>query len=205
MYCKNRKLQPQSIRNLYIYNRVIEKTPRMKLNSSILSLTIILIYLLSMPANAQQDPPRFIDKVSFGGNLGANFGNNFTSIIVAPQAIYRVDEHVGIGLGLNYSYSRLDTGNPNILDFKSTVLGGGIIGLFNPSDFLQISMDFEMLNVNRNFDNPRLDDTYWLPVLFLGAGYRQGNFVIGARYDVLYDANRSIYNNGIQPFVRVMF
>lgn len=172
--------------------------------SSILSL-LLIISVIFFSAYGQQNESTFWDNVVFGGNLGANFGNDFTSVIVAPQAIYKVQDNLGVGLGLNYSYSRLNTNDPRILDYSSNILGGGVIGIFNPIDYLQASFDFEMLNVNRNFDNARLDDNYWVPALFLGAGYRQGNFVIGARYDVLYDNERSVYNNGIQPFVRVLF
>ncbi len=168
---------------------------------------IILLFICTIPASAQiqDNAPRFWDNVLFGGNVGVNFGNDFSSVIVAPQAIYKVQPNLGVGIGLNYSYSRLNTDNPRILDYKSNIIGGGFIGIFNPIDFLQASFDFEMLNVNRNFDDRSLDDNYWVPALFLGAGYRQGNFVIGARYDVLYDEQRSVYNNGIQPFVRVLF
>lgn len=161
--------------------------------------------MLPISIVGQTNEPNFWDNVLFGGNLGVNFGNDFTSVFVAPQAIYKVQPNLGVGVGLNYSYSRLNTDNPRILDYKSNIIGGGFIGIFNPIDFLQASFDFEMLNVNRNFDDRSLDDNYWVPALFLGAGYRQGNFVIGARYDVLYDDQRSVYNNGIQPFVRVLF
>lgn len=177
----------------------------MSKNRLLLVGILIAISFISASAQTSSQEPKFWDNVMFGGNLGANFGNDFTSVIVAPQAIYRVQENIGIGLGLNYSYSRLNTDDPRILDYSSNILGGGVIGIFNPIDFVQASFDFEMLNVNRNFDNSRLDDNYWVPALFLGGGYRQGNFVIGARYDVLYDSERSVYNNGIQPFVRVLF
>lgn len=177
----------------------------MNKNRALQLLTWVFLITSSCLSYGQEDRSSFWGNVSFGGNLGLNVANDFTSIIVAPQAIYKVQDNLGIGLGLNYSYSRLNTDNPRILDYKSTIFGGGIIGIFNPIDFLQASFDFEMLRVNRNFDNPALDDNYWVPALFLGAGYRQGNFVVGARYDVLYDAQRSIYNNGIQPFVRVLF
>ena len=172
-----------------------------------LLLYVIMVLLISIckAQTAPENNSRFWDQVSFGGNLGANFGNDFSTIIVAPQAVYSVNEFVGIGGGLTYSYSELDTNSPNILDYTSNIYGGSIIGLFNPIRELQASFDFEMLNVNRNFEDRRLDDNFWVPALFLGAGYRQGNFVIGARYDILYNDNRSIFDNAIQPFVRVLF
>ncbi len=148
----------------------------------------------------------FWDRVIFGGNLGLNFGNRFTNIVVAPQAIYLITPEIGVGAGLNYSYIKQNFNDGFTADFTSTLLGGSLIAIANPIPELQISMDFEYLNVNRNFKDPIFtDDNYWVPALFLGAGYRQNNFVIGARYDVLFNEGRSVYNNGIQPFVRVLF
>ncbi|MFT5217580.1 MAG: hypothetical protein ACI83H_002720 [Glaciecola sp.] len=41
--------------------------------------------------------------------------------------------------------------------------------------------------------------------LYLGAGYRTGNFTIGIRYDVLYDNEKSIFADPWMPFFRVYF
>ncbi|ARN78199.1 alpha-ketoglutarate decarboxylase [Nonlabens spongiae] len=171
------------------------------------TLFVFLFFIINLGAaqSTLQPEERFWDRVLFGGNLGASFGNDFTSVIIAPQAIYKVNDFVGLGVGLNYSYSELDADDPRILDYSSNIYGGGFIGLFNPIPEIQASFDFEVLNVNRNFEVQGIDEQYWVPALFLGAGYRQGNFIIGARYDVLYNEDKSVYNNGIQPFVRVFF
>ena len=92
--------------------------------------------------------------------------------------------------------------------FKSTVLGGSLIGLFNPIPEIQLSSELEQLNINRNYDeafvtNP--DENYWYSALFLGAGYRSGNLTIGIRYDVLYDEDKSIYADPWMPFIRFYF
>ncbi len=175
-------------------------------NTSTLSIAIFLILsLFFYQSHGQQDDTKsnFWENVRFGGNVGANFGNNFNSILIAPQAIYQVNDNVGVGAGLNYSYSERDLNRFD--DFKSTIAGASLIAIASPIDLLQVSADFEYLNVNRNFADSSFDDNYWVPALFLGAGYRQGNFVIGARYDVLFNDRRSVYANGIQPFVRVLF
>jgi len=175
-------------------------------NISTLSFAIFLFCnLFFYQSHGQQQKTRseFWNNVRFGGNVGANFGNNFSSVLIAPQAIYGVNEDLGVGLGLNYSYSERDLNRFD--DFTSTIAGGSVIAIANPIDFLQVSADFEYLNVNRNFRDNRLNDNYWVPALFLGAGYRQDNFVIGARYDVLFNERRSVFQNGLQPFVRVLF
>jgi hypothetical protein len=148
----------------------------------------------------------FWDNVRFGGNIGGSFGNRFTSVVVAPQAIYQFSPKIGLGAGLSYNYINSNFNDGFTADFKSTLLGASIIGIANPVEFLQLSADFEYLHVNRDFEDSMFrDDRYWVPALFIGAGYRQDNFVIGARYDVLYSESRSVFQRGLQPFVRVLF
>ena len=144
----------------------------------------------------------FWKNVQFGGGIGLNFGDGFFSGAIAPAAIYRHNAYVSTGVGLNFQYSS----QRDI--FKSTVMGGSIIGLFNPYRELQISTEFEQLYVNRDFDEQfvsNADDSYWYPALFIGAGYRSGNVTFGIRYDVLYDEEKSIQNQAWMPFVRFWF
>lgn len=161
---------------------------------------LCLVSVFSQNDTAKTD--RFWDHVQFGGGLGLNFGDGFFSGAVAPSAIYRFSPYVATGVGLNFSYSS----QKNV--FKSTVLGGSLIGLFSPYREVQISTEFEQLHVNRKFDNrltTNLEENYWYPALFLGAGYTNGNITIGIRYDVLYDKNKSIYSEAWMPFVRFWF
>ena len=92
--------------------------------------------------------------------------------------------------------------------FNSTILGGSILALTNPFPEVQLSAEFEQVNVNTNFDSNvsnRSSDNFWANALFLGVGYRSGNVVFGIRYDVLYDENESIYADPWLPFVRFWF
>ena len=181
----------------------------MKYNVFLLKKNIVLIILLgffSIPVksqtNSHKGQSQFWEHVRFGGGLGLGFGDGYFSGTIAPSAIYQFDDTFALGVGLNASYYK----QKNI--HKSTILGGSLIGLFNPSDFLQLSAEFEEQHVSRNFDqnyvgNP--DTNYWYPALFLGAGYRTGNFAFGIRYDVLYDDDKSIFADPWMPFVRVYF
>lgn len=180
-----------------------------KINSLIHIKIIVFSVLFGFFFNnsvAQQDknrpPSDFWNHVRFGGGLGLNFGNGIFSGTIAPSAIYQFDANVALGIGLSASYfEREDL-------YKSTVLGGNVVGLFNPINAIQISTEFEYLHVNRNYNEKfvsNTDDKYWYPALFLGAGYRSGNFTIGIRYDVLYDEDKSIYADPWIPFIRVYF
>lgn len=165
---------------------------------------IILVCFFNVSIIAQNKPVKqkseFWSKVRFGGGIGLGFGNNTFSGTLAPSAIYEINRTVSVGTALSGSYY-------SHKDFlKSTILGGSIIGLFHPIQQIQLSTEFEENYVIRNYDNPiYIDDSYWQPSLFLGAGYRTQNVTIGLRYDVLYNNRKSIYADAWMPFVRVYF
>jgi len=152
--------------------------------------------------NRQNGPSDFWQNVSFGGGIGLSFGDNFFSGTLAPSAIYQFNEQFALGLGLTGAY------NEQKDIYKSTVLGGSLIGLFSPINEIQLSAELEQLHINQDFNqnfviNP--DEKFWYTALFLGVGYRAGNVTLGIRYDVLYDRDRSIYADPWIPFVRVYF
>ena len=144
----------------------------------------------------------FWKHVRFGGGLGLSFGDGFFSGGISPTGIYQFDDRFAAGISLNASYNS----QKNVYD--STILGGSILGLFNPIPEIQISTEFEQLHVSRNFDQDyvgNLDDNYWSPALFVGAGYCAQNVTIGIRYDLLYSSSKSVYAQSWVPFVRVFF
>jgi len=150
---------------------------------------------------AQEDKFQFWDHVRFGGGIGVSFGDGFFSGTLAPSAIYEFNDQFAVGVGLNGTYNSLKN------EYTSTILGGSVLSLFNVIQELQLSAEFEELNVTRKYDS-RLgfeDDNYWYPALFLGAGFRTNHVTIGIRYDVLYDERDSIYADAWAPFVRVYF
>lgn len=169
---------------------------------------VILTVLFSSFSIAQQkyvidNSSHFWDKVQFGGGLGLGFGSGYTDISVMPSAIYNVNEIVAVGVGLQFGY--LNSRNY----YESYVYGGSLITLVNPIPEIQLSAELEQVRVNTDYDSrngfPSYSDNFWNTALYLGAGYRTGNVTIGARYDVLYDPERSLYGSGFMPFVRVYF
>jgi hypothetical protein len=142
----------------------------------------------------------FWQSVRFGGSLGLNFGNNRFTGIIAPSAIYDFSEIVSAGIGLSGAYTKQN-------NFTATSVGGSLLTMVNPVRFLQFSAEFQELNINRNLEldcgNSR--EQYWVPALFLGAGFSSGNVVTGLRYDVLHDENKSFYSSALMPFVSIYF
>lgn len=174
------------------------------------SFFVIIVSLFSNFIMAQDDNNNVIDntkpfwgKVQFGGGLGLGIGSGYTDISVMPSAIYNVNEIVAVGMGLQFGY--LSSKNY----YNSYVYGGSVITLVNPIPEIQLSAELEQVRVNTDYkannSRPSFSDNYWNTALFLGAGYRTGNVTIGARYDVLFDDERSLYGSAFMPFVRVYF
>lgn len=173
------------------------------------SFFVILTVLMSNSTIAQQqnytidNTPGFWDKVQFGGGLGLGFGSGYTDISVMPSAIYNVNEIVSVGTGLQFGY--LYSKNY----YESFVYGVSFLTYVNPIPQVQLSAELEQVRVNTDFEetyyNPSYSDNYWNTALYLGAGYRTGNVTIGARFDVLFDDDRSLYGSAFMPFVRAYF
>lgn len=153
--------------------------------------------------NAQQSD--FWSHVRFGGAVGAAFGSGYTDVTLAPGAIYQFNEYVGLGAGVQGSYSE----QKHL--YSSWMYGGSLIGLFNPIPEIQLSAELEQLRVNLDVEPDRYGQydgysrDFWNTGLFLGAGYNTGNVIIGIRYNVLFDDNDFVYSEAWMPFVRVYF
>lgn len=182
----------------------------MKINhfSTIFRSLLILIFLIFSttieaqgPSNGVNSQNNFWENVQFGGGLGLNIGSGYTDISIAPSAIYNVNSIVAVGTALQFGY----VSSKNF--YTSTIIGASIIGLINPIPEIQLSTELEEINVNTNYKTNTGNNStnFWNTSLYLGAGYRTGNVTVGVRYNVLFDKNRSYYNDPFMPFVRVYF
>jgi hypothetical protein len=169
-------------------------------NKAIIVFFILFLSLVNQ-SKSQNYKSDFWEHVKYGGGIGLNFGDGFFSGTLAPNAVYEFNNYFSLGLGVNGTFnSQKDV-------YKSTILGGSLIGYFNPINEIQLSAEFEQLNVNRRYESSLnlSNDNYWIPALYFGAGYRNGNITFGIRYDVLYDKDKSIYSDAWAPFVRFYF
>jgi len=184
---------------------------------SVKTLFIACILIVSGIASAQDSTlakPKnaFWERVRFGGGFGAAFGNDYSNFSLSPGAVYEVNKYVGIGVGLQASYVKVDGDydpfNNNINNYKSWIYGGSVIGLFNVIEEVQLSLELEQVRVNTEFsypDQPSFKDNFWNTALFVGAGYRAENVTLGVRYNLLFDKDKSVYYEPFMPFVRVYF
>jgi long-subunit fatty acid transport protein len=143
----------------------------------------------------------FWQHVQFGGGLGLNVGGGFTNIAVAPSAIYNVNKYFSVGAGLQGSYISVKN------NYNSFNYGASLIGLVNPIEEIQLSVELEELKINTSYESSFgiPSKHFWNTGLFLGAGYRAENVTIGARYNVLFNKSDSVYTDAFMPFVRVYF
>ncbi len=170
---------------------------------------LMFVFLLFCPANSQaqqretsenKTPHPFWQNVRFGGSVGLGFGNGHFNGSIAPSAIYDFNPMTSAGVSLSGAYAKQNS-------FKATSLGGSIIGMFRPIKEIQLSSEYEQLNINRRYEmeGANLREQYWVPALHLGIGYNTGPVVTGVRYDVLHDSEKSFYSNAFMPFVSIYF
>ena len=171
---------------------------RMKLAFLFVSFSII--------GSAQQTPlPKsksiFWEKVQFGGGFGINVGSGFTDITLAPSAIYNVNNYIGLGFGLQGSRVAIKN------EYSSWIYGANAVVLINPVEEFQVSLEVEQLRVNSVVDyiGSEYKDNFWNTAVFVGGGYRADNITVGARYNLLFDKDKTVYAEGFMPFIRAYF
>ena len=164
-----------------------------------ITITIAFLLMIIVSVNGQENNGKFWDNVRYGGGFNVGFGSDFTTIAISPSAIYQFSDVFSSGVSLSYLYSK-----NKFFDTTSNVYGGSIISLFNVAQAVQLSAEFEELNINvkDNFGN---SNSYWIPALYLGVAYTTGNFSIGLRYDALYEDDKSIYSSAFTPIFRFYF
>jgi len=171
------------------------------------SVFLVLIFLFSVGVVAQRQtiamnqPNNFWRNVQFGGGVGLSIGSGYTDVSISPSAIYNINSIVAVGTAVQFGY----VSSKNY--YSSTIYGASLIGLINPIPEIQLSAELEEINVNTDYKSYGVNDStnFWNTSLYLGAGYRTGNVTIGVRYNVLFNKNKSYYNDPFMPFVRVYF
>lgn len=146
-----------------------------------------------------EDKDKLKDRIHFGGGVQLSFGNAYTAVGVSPSAIYDISDSWATGVGASYLYA-----NDKRYNMNYNVLGGSALVLFNPIEQMQLNTEFEYLHIkkNNNMDNEK----YWLPALYVGVGYNiSKRGTLGIRYDLLWDKDKSIYNNALMPYFKFYF
>lgn len=182
----------------------MKKSTYKTVSKSILVVITLLFFcglLAQEQTNATMQQNNFWKNVQFGGGIGMSFASGYTDVTIAPSAIHNINSIVAVGTALQFGFISAKD------HYTSTVYGGSLIGLINPVPQVQFSAELEQINVSTDYQyvGANISESFWNTALYLGAGYRTGNVTIGIRYNVLFDDNKSYYNDPFMPFVRVYF
>lgn len=154
---------------------------------------------LSVFAQETKDNVKSKDKIHFGGGIQLSFGNAYTAVGVSPSVVYDISDQWASGIGATYLYV-----NDKFHKMNYNVVGGSALVLFNPIKQIQLNTEFEYLHIKKNYTIE--NDQYWLPAWYIGVGYNIGKRgSMGVRYDVLWDKEKSIYNDALTPYFKFYF
>ena len=165
-------------------------------------LALVLIGLVfTQSLCAQGGRSNFWGDVQYGGGFGLGISRDYTNVLVAPSAIYPINDYFAAGVGMMGSF--VNSKNNFAESYSSKILGGSLIGLVNPFENVQLSGELEQMHVQQQItaNNLQLKDDFWNTALFLGVGFRSENLTLGVRYNVLFDEKDDPY----MPFIRLYF
>jgi hypothetical protein len=142
--------------------------------------------------------PDWMDKVSFGGNIGGNIASWGSFFVAQPMALYRFTDITMAGIGGTYMYSsrNYQTTLGQRITLSDNIYGLNIFArqlIFEPA-FVHVEynpLNFSVFN-STNGDSKR----NWVNAFYIGGGINQSisdrsSIYIMILYDVLHDPNRS--------------
>ena len=156
----------------------------------------------------KKQKPLYQRRWSFGGNIGLSFWNGGTDILIAPKAYYHISPLFLTGFGLTYIHSSFED---DLRDYSQNSFGGSVMGAIRPLEFLQLSVEYEALYTNGDYkfklpvEPGQTSDSFWNNAIYLGASIVSRNVSFGVRYDILYDADRSVYGSALSPVIGFYF
>lgn len=140
-------------------------------------------------------------RLKFGLGFGLSFVGG-TNIALSPNLIYSLSDKVSLGAGIQGSYM-------SIKDLQNTTtFGGNLLFQYSPVNKLVTLMEYALLNVNTKTETPTGENkrNYWDSAIFLGAGLNiTDKITVGAKYNLLYKKDESVYTSPILPFVNISF
>ena len=181
----------------------------MKTNKNILKLLVAFSFLMFTTLGYSQTTEVTVADSTFqkpsNWKIGIGFGLNFvggTNISLAPNLFYNASDKVTFGVGLQYNYS-------GIKDLRKTsTFGGSVITMYSPIKKITTLIELAELNVSATSytDVGKIKNNYWDTALFIGAGFNITEKIsLGAKYNMLYKKDESVYTSPIIPFVNISF
>jgi long-subunit fatty acid transport protein len=150
-------------------------------------------------ATVNKTDPTLKNRLKFGLGFGVNFVGG-TNLSLSPNLTYPVTKSFSIGGGLQFNYAGLK----NIQ--KTITYGANALIYYTPVRQLLTTLEFSELHVNQNLLIANTKNEFWESALFIGAGIQiTPKISLGAKYNVLYDKNKSVYSSPVVPFINISF
>jgi hypothetical protein len=131
-------------------------------------------------------------RLTFGGDFGLSFGNASTLINISPLIGYRITEKLTAGGGFTYLYVRgRIPGTVAVVTNTYQTYGARVFGRYNVTESFFAHTEFEYLNVPYRNNRNGAEMRTWLPMAWVGGGYRipfgeRSAFLIYAAYNLLH-------------------
>lgn len=131
------------------------------------------------------------ENLVFGGTFGLNIGSSTTSFNVSPQVGYRFNKYLTAGLGLGYSYYKVESYFAGGKDLTQNYLGGNIYAQVHPIQYIRLQVQPELYN----FWGSDEVDSKWVGCVLVGAGaYIPMGNRIGLSAMIYYDILQEKYS-----------
>lgn len=129
-------------------------------------------------------------KLRFGADLGLSISNNYTNLGLGPQIGYQFNNHLMIGAGIKYYYTRSRTYDYEI---RNNLLGVNVFGYLYPVNFIALLAQPELNYTRSKFKSRATDETFidkgLAPSFVVGAGFRLGRSHVTVNYDLVQHAD----------------
>ncbi|WP_149275754.1 hypothetical protein [Pareuzebyella sediminis] len=171
---------------------------------TILVFSFFIIYTGGLAQVTEIIVPDSTAKIDNRLKFGMGFGLSFvggTNIGLSPNLIYQLSDKFNIGVGVQGNYTA-------IKDLKqTTTLGANLFTEYRPLKRLTTLIEFAELHVSEKTETPtEVKESFWESVLFIGAGLNiTDKIALGAKYNLLYKEDESVYTSPIIPFVNITF
>lgn len=176
----------------------------MKIRTNICILVLLISGFVTVHAQTTQvavvDSAAVVEpNLKFGLGFGLNFVGG-TNISLAPNLVYFLSDRVNIGAGLQGSYTAIKDVQ------KTTTLGGNLIFQYQPARRFTTLAELVLLNVDTKFETDNTEENFLDTAIFLGAGVNiTDKILVGAKVNLLYDEDESVYTSPVLPFVNIVF
>lgn len=179
----------------------------MRIKNTLLYIIILLIFSVFTSDVAKAQKGFSWERLVFGGNFGAGFSNQESSVAISPSVGYKFTDRLTIGTGIIYQYYGIKLPGFN---FNFNNYGSRLFTSYQLTDFLIAYSEYETLNIEyikfNSSGAPDGTDRRTINSLFVGGGYRQAigsNSVVDLM--LLYNLTETPYTRYTNPLIRVGF